>query len=203
MILPKSCAQDLSIPFVLCTKITTALSFVQPTTGKVGVMWICEVKTVVVTGISYNKKPFNPLLHYGNLKEFTVLDVQLDDPSKAKTPLSEGYAMADVEVIRSDDFGVTDETVIVRSHLGGILEPGMLVMGYDLRRSSINNDEYEKYLNDMPDVILVCRAKDPEQKKKKRRRVFREIQETSEVNEKEIEAYERERDEYLEYEEDD
>ena len=166
-------------------------------------MWICEVKAVVVTGISYNKKPFNSLLHYDNLKEFTVLDVQLDDPSKAKTPLSEGYAMADVEVIRSDDFGVTDETVIVRSHLGGILEPGMLVMGYDLRRSSINNDEYEKYLNDMPDVILVCRAKDPEQKKKKRRRVFREIQETSEVNEKEIEAYERERDEYLEYEEDD
>ena len=133
-----------------------------------------------------------------------MLDVQLDDPSKAKTPLSEGYAMADVEVIRSDDFGVTDETVIVRSHLGGILEPGMLVMGYDLRRSAINNDEYEKYLSNMPDVILVCRAKNPEQKKKRKNEGgFKEVRESSEVNEKEVEEYEREREEYLEYEEDD
>ena len=76
-------------------------------------------------------------------------------------------------------------------------------MGYDLRRSSINNDEYEKYLNDMPDVILVCRAKDPEQKKKKNEGGFKEVRESSDVNDKEVEEYERERDEYLEYEEDD
>lgn len=95
------------------------------------------------------------------------MDVQLDHPSqRANREITEesNIVMGDVEVIRSDDFGVSNDTIIVRSHLCGVLEPGMLVMGYDLRRSALNNDEYEKYSDLLPDVVLVCRAKDPERK---------------------------------------
>ena len=120
-----------------------------------------------MSGTSYSKHPFNPLLSSSHLKEFTVLDVQLDHPSQRtnREITEEGnIVMGDVEVIRSDDFGVSNDTIIVRSHLCGVLEPGMLVMGYDLRRSALNNDEYEKYSDLLPDVVLVCRAKDPERK---------------------------------------
>ena len=95
------------------------------------------------------------------------MDVQLDHPSqRTNREITEeiNIVMGDVEVIRSDDFGVSNDTIIVRSHLCGVLEPGMLVMGYDLRRSALNNDEYEKYSDLLPDVVLVCRAKDPERK---------------------------------------
>ena len=120
-----------------------------------------------MSGTSYSKHPFNPLLSSSHLKEFTVLDVQLDHPSqRANREITEesNIVMGDMEVIRSDDFGVSNDTIIVRSHLCGVLEPGMLVMGYDLRRSALNNDEYEKYSDLLPDVVLVCRAKDPERK---------------------------------------
>ena len=82
------------------------------------------------------------------------MDVQLDHPSqRANREITEesNIVMGDVEVIRSDDFGVSNDTIIVRSHLCGVLEPGMLVMGYDLRRSALNNDEYEKYSDLLPE----------------------------------------------------
>ena len=163
-----------------------------------------------MSGTSYSKHPFNPLLNSNHLKEFTVLDVQLDHPSQRtnREITEEGsIVMGDVEVIRSDDFGVSNETIIVRSHLCGVLEPGMLVMGYDLRRSALNNDEYEKYADLLPDVVLVCRAKDPERKQKqnknKNKERLREVNTASEERNREIEQYEEEREQYFLEEEND
>lgn len=156
-----------------------------------------------MSGTSYSKHPFNPLLNSSHLKEFTVLDVQVDQPSQRKNqalPEQSDIVMGDVEVIRSDDFGVSNETVIVRSHLCGMLEPGMLVMGYDLRRSALNNDEYEKYSDMLPDVVLVCKAKDPERKHKKNKERLREVNESSEERSREIEQYEEEREQYFDEE---
>ena len=157
-----------------------------------------------MSGTSYSKHPFNPLLSSSHLKEFTVLDVQLDHPSqRTNREITEesNIVMGDVEVIRSDDFGVSNDTIIVRSHLCGVLEPGMLVMGYDLRRSALNNDEYEKYSDLLPDVVLVCRAKDPErkqqQKKNKKKERLREVSTASEERNREIEQYEEEREQYF------
>ena len=114
-----------------------------------------------MSGTSYSKHPFNPLLSSSHLKEFTVLDVQLDHPSqRANREITEesNIVMGDVEVIRSDDFGVSNDTIIVRSHLCGVLEPGMLVMGYDLRRSALNNDEYEKYSDLLPETMMSMKS---------------------------------------------
>ena len=159
---------------------------------------------MTVSGTSYSKHPFNPLLNSSHLKEFTVLDVQADHPSQRKNnaaPEDSSIVMGDIEVIRSEDFGVSNETVIIRSHLCGVLEPGMLVMGYDLRRSALNNDEYEKYSDLLPDVVLVCRAKDPErkqqQKKNKKKERLREVNTASEERNREIEQYEEEREQYF------
>ena len=42
------------------------------------------------------------------------------------------YKVAEIEVARESDFGVNNERFTVRSHLGGFVEAGDMVMGYDL-----------------------------------------------------------------------
>ena len=98
---------------------------------------------MIVSSLTYSKFPFTSLLSSYNLREFTVLDVQLDNPACPKD--SPAYGLADIEVIRSDTFGVSDDSLIVRSHLGQLLQPGDLVMGYDLRTQALNCPELEKY----------------------------------------------------------
>lgn len=90
----------------------------------------------------FSKNPFSSLLVTKHLKEFTVLDVQLDNPSLLGS--NELYAMADIEVIRNDS---TDDSVLVRSHLGLLLKPGDIALGYDLRSMSFNSEEVDKYVN--------------------------------------------------------
>lgn len=42
------------------------------------------------------------------------------------------YKVAEIEVARESDFGINNERFTVLSHLGGFLEAGDMVMGYDL-----------------------------------------------------------------------
>lgn len=142
----------------------------------------------------YSKYPFTSLLVSSGLKEFTVLDVVPVNGQYGKNKEdSQKYLLADIEVIRTDDFGVSDSSCIVRSHLGNILQAGDLVLGYDMRSTVWNCDELDKYdvknnctinkkPDSIPDVILVKKQRDPDQKKsrKHRNRVkrFKEVNET-------------------------
>ena len=93
----------------------------------------------------FSKHAFASLLTSKQLREFTVLDVQLDDPSMARANAGETFAMADVEVMRNDS---NDDSIVVRSHLGLLLKPGDTVMGYDLRSVSFNLEELDKYVRE-------------------------------------------------------
>ena len=42
------------------------------------------------------------------------------------------FLLADVELIRERDLGDTDTRVVVRTHLGNVLKPGDVVLGYDV-----------------------------------------------------------------------
>lgn len=55
-----------------------------------------------------------------------------------------------MEVARSIDLGVNDQRFYVRSHIGALLKPGDLVMGYDLANSNLSVD-----IEELPDVVLV------------------------------------------------
>ena len=79
--------------------------------------------------------------------------------------------LADVEVIKTRDMGVSDTRFIVRTHLGNLLRAGDLVLGYDLRNAVFNDADAEsgalggrkvargtgkavaKF--DLPDIVLV------------------------------------------------
>jgi len=81
------------------------------------------------------------------------------------------WLLADAEVARSGDMGVTEEKFIVRTHLGNVLRAGDRVLGYDLTQAVYNEADAEssatggksatkgavgragKY--ELPDVILV------------------------------------------------
>ena len=94
----------------------------------------------------YSKYPFTTLLVASGLKEFTVLDVvPVNEQYGKNKDDSQKYLLADIEVIRSDDLGVSDSSCIVRSHLGNILQAGDLVLGYDMRSTVWNCDELDKY----------------------------------------------------------
>lgn len=108
------------------------------------------------------------------LVRFVVLDVDLcggdhaynyddDERDLYAGPNSgiEKYALADVELARESDFGVTDETFQCITHLGNLLQIGDIALGYDLVATTLTGaDEwsFDNSLNShftLPDVVLV------------------------------------------------
>lgn len=70
----------------------------------------------------------------------------------------EKYALADVQVARESDFGVNDETLSSVTHLGHLVSPGDVVMGYDLVATVGGDWELEESFHNsfvLPDVVLV------------------------------------------------
>ncbi len=123
----------------LVTKVTTAVHLVDPVTGR----------TAQVQGTEYWKYPFETVGSRKHLTEFTVLNVEL-----------ENNQVWNVEVARSQDLGVNDNRLIVRSHLGHQLKAGDLIHCYDLTRinfSGSNEDDIQESLRDV-DVIIVRRT---------------------------------------------
>jgi len=108
---------------------------------------------------------------------YVVLDVERctnDDHPHSKdnndnTPLQQGptpFALADVEVARECDFGQNDETFTCVTHLGNLLHPGDVVLGYDLRTSVLSGgaewdmDHCFQSSFVLPDVVLVKKVKE-------------------------------------------
>merc|ERR1719316_1269063 len=105
--------------------------------------------------------PFEPAATRSQMTEFVVLNVEEVDLPEAGTRAKHHLAgrgkmrLADIEVARSQDFGVNDDRLIVRSHLGAILRPGNRVLGYDLRYLSLSGLDTEYLDATKADVFLV------------------------------------------------
>jgi nonsense-mediated mRNA decay protein 3 len=130
-----------------------------------------------------NDKSYRLLLAGHRLTRFVVLDVELcqppspsnaqasqlpaaaGEPSSTRLPAHKGpdsgvrkYALADVMVARESDWGVNDATLSTVCHLGHLIQPGDVVLGYDLSTTVGGDWELEKFLNSgvlFPDVVLV------------------------------------------------
>lgn len=125
----------------------------------------------------YWRSPFPALASVKALTEYYVLDVEPLGPVKGRNVL------ADIHVARMSDFGHNDTEYIARSHLGGILNPGDTVLGYDLSHSNFNNEEFDKLdRRSLPDVILVKKSY-PQRRKKTRQRKWKLQQLGKEVDE--------------------
>ncbi|ORX82038.1 NMD3-domain-containing protein [Basidiobolus meristosporus CBS 931.73] len=140
-------------PLVLCTRIGNSIHVLDPNT----------LESADITNSVYWRNPFDSLGTVKDMVEYYVLDVEVLGVVRGK------HVLADVMVARSSDYGKNDTTFFARSHLGGILNMGDTVMGYDLTRANFNNNDFDSLnRNALPDVILVKKSY-PNRKKKNKR----------------------------------
>lgn len=155
--MPKKAANTLGqiSQLVMCTRVGSAVHVIDFRT----------LKTAEISGTVYwRQEDITPVSSVRDLKEFYVIDVELVGPRSGK------YALADVTIQRMADVGRNDNVIIVRSHLGNVLNFGDTALGYDLLTANINNDNFER-LNpdDVPSVVLVKKSY-PERRRKRKQR---------------------------------
>jgi nonsense-mediated mRNA decay protein 3 len=99
--------------------------------------------------------------------EYVILDVVPRGNTSGK------LLLADVQCARNSDFGTNDTCFYTVTHLGNILKPGDLCLGYDYSTANFNEDDVKSLKRyNYPDVVLV-RKSYPKDNKKKKARVFK------------------------------
>jgi hypothetical protein len=74
------------------------------------------------------------------------------------------------QVARSSDFGRNDTVFFCRTHLGHLLQPGDLALGYDLANANYVGLDYDEYVargGRLPDVVLVRKSYEEKRRKKR------------------------------------
>lgn len=181
------CRDDLVF---LPKKITAAngglpqLSLVQKVTTSISLLDNATLNGCDVANVKFWEEPFKAVLSRKHLTEFVVLDyedqdtvgdhqrsqlgdslVEQESVNKKRFGPRRKLKLCEVEILRVSDLGVNNnEPIRVRCHLGGQIDVGDHVLGYDLRHvnvSGIDDEEFEKYMNSSRDrlqeVILVKR----------------------------------------------
>ncbi|KAJ1935646.1 ribosome-binding protein, partial [Kickxella alabastrina] len=155
--MPKKTANSLGhiAPLALCTRVGNAVHIIDFKT----------LQTACVTGLVFwRHEDVTPVCSMRDLKEFYVLDVELLGQRHGR------YALADITIQRMADVGKNDNEIIVRSHLGNLLNYGDTVLGYDLATANVNNKNFESLnSDDVPAVVLVKKSY-PERRRKRKQR---------------------------------
>lgn len=114
-------------PLVLCSKVTSSLTLLDPLTLR-----IAQMDAPV-----YWRQPFKAMLTSRALVEYVVLDIEpihgaggggggggYGGGSGSGSSGSSKWCMAEAQVARKSDFGRNDTVFFTRTHLGHILHPG-------------------------------------------------------------------------------
>ena len=169
VVLPKKLAKSMGdiSQFVLCTKVSNTLQFMDPMT----------LQTADLSPQVYWRTPFNALADVSQLVEFIVLDVEPTGMSKGNRVL------ADITVARSSDLGMNDQVYYVRTHLGAICHAGDSVMGYFVGNSNYNSDLFDGLnIDHVPDVVLVKKLYQRKTKKSRNWKLKRMAKEHKDID---------------------
>lgn len=140
-------------PIVLVTRVSTALSLIDPLT----------LQTADLSAQLYWKHPFYALMSFKQASEFFVLDIEQTNERKGK------WRLADATVARSVDYGVNDNTHFISTHIGSYLRPGDLAKGYDIA-NAVYNESYiagHKRL-ELPNYVLFKKSYSKKNRSKRR-----------------------------------
>ncbi|KAJ1919894.1 ribosome-binding protein [Mycoemilia scoparia] len=155
--LPRKLANSLGniSPLVLCSKVGSSIQIIDFRT----------LQTADISSQVYWRTPgITCVSSIRDLKEFYVMDVELLGPRNGR------FALADVTIQKMADVGRNDDVLIVRSHLGNILNFGDTVLGYDLTTANVNNDNFANIpTEDLPSVVLVKKSYGDRRRKRRNR----------------------------------
>lgn len=163
-------------PLMLVSRVTATITMIDPV----------SMKLVEISGGTYWHHPFRAIMNSKQLTEFVVLDVEkIDTERKEKDEsvrdarpfnrqaisLNDKMCLCKVLIARQSDFGVNDTQFEVISHLGNMLKPGDISLGYELAHANVNDTVKFPRGHRPPEIILV-RKHYPNKKNRARRRKF-------------------------------
>lgn len=164
-------------PLVLVHRVSNWLSVVAPDT--------CQAQST--DSNFYWRHAFSAVLSSRQLKQFVVLDIepsdmppqqqQLQSSGNSNAAGSHRFLPAEAVVARASDFGANDQQFVVRTHLGHVLRPGDMALGYDLATANLNNEEMDRLAEtyQLPDVVLVRKAYPSKNRARRRKWMLREL----------------------------
>lgn len=148
-------------PLVLCTRVTNTLVLTDPTT----------LRTSQIEANAYWRSPFTPIMNQRQLVPYMVLDIELLPTSNPR------FTLADVQVARMSDLGSNDKVYYAKTHLGQLLHPGDIALGYDLANANAVGLDLEAFVNrggQLPDVVLVRKSYEEKRRKRRQKGVSRQ-----------------------------
>lgn len=159
--LPKALAKSLSgiNQLLLCIRVNNSLRLMDPTT----------LRIADLPAEKYYRDPFPSLCAIPELVEFLVLDIEPIGNQEGK------FLQADAQVsaLNATSFGQADAVYHTRTHLGSLLQPGDTALGYHLRLTNFNSDNWDTIPEERkPDVILVKKSF-PDSKRRRKNRAWK------------------------------
>ncbi len=132
-------------PLVLVSRVGTTLHFVCPRTAA----------AADLPCAAYWRDAFPAVASSPDLVEYIVLDTE-----PADVPGAPPGVLVDATVARASDFGRSSTTHCVRSHLGRLLRPGDVALGYDLAGANLAHEAFAaaQAADELPDVLLVRKS---------------------------------------------
>jgi len=151
--LPVRLARSLGSIGQIChvQKVNHLLHLIDPNT--------CQVAEL--NSVTFFKMPFKNLVLPKQLQEYTIMNIEpIEEHEKHKFAgqgaISKKHVLADAWVVKSSELGRNEDTIHCRTHLGHLLQPGDIALGFDLKNTNVNDDNLEKMAVDkIPDVVLV------------------------------------------------
>jgi len=144
-------------PLVICNKVSNILHVIDPFT----------LSTSEISPPVFWANAFRSIAGHKQLIEYTILDINPLGPINGK------YALSDVTVARSRDFGSNDTVFYGKTHLGHLLKPGDIALGYDISTANFNDADLIAWRGrQLPDFMLV-RKTYPERRSRHRKRHWR------------------------------
>lgn len=145
--LPANVARQLGniSPVVLVYKVSNLFHVLDPWT----------LQTAEMSSPTYWHSPFRSIATKTNLVEFIVLDIEPLSVKNGK------MVLAEITVAKNSDFGRNDRHFLTRTHLGHLLNPGDMVLGYDLSTANFNDQDLVGLrggVKNLPDIVLVRKS---------------------------------------------
>ncbi|CAD6240535.1 GSCOCG00008833001-RA-CDS [Cotesia congregata] len=156
-------------PIALVYKTSNTIHLIDVSSGQ-----IAEVSATV-----YWRDSFNSICNPKQLTEYIVMRIEPLKPSELKVfpgqgAISNRHLIAEVELVRASELGLTENYIYSRTHLGHVLKEGDSVLGYAISDSNINDSNFEKLSpNDIPDVILVKKYYGHDKLARRRARIWK------------------------------